>query len=77
MKKRLKNGEIILLTNEEFQTSIGDDDVRVARLNFKDGLPSWANGWTIEFNGELLHHSKTFKSFENRLKKLVEKWNLK
>jgi hypothetical protein len=79
LKNRLKQGEIIRLNNEEHQFSIGDDDVSHARLHFTkkyDWGPSWAHGWHIWFNGKLIHHSKTFKSFEKRLTKLIEKWDL-
>jgi hypothetical protein len=76
LKQRLTTGEIIRLNNEEHQFSIGDDDVRCARLHFEEHSPSWANGWHIWFNGELIHNSKTFKSFEKRLTKLIEKWSL-
>ena len=76
LKSRLKSGEEIILSNENFQSSIGEDDVRMAYLEFRDDVPTWAIGFNILFNGELLHTSKTFKSFENRLKKLIQKWNL-
>ncbi len=76
LKRRLQNKEEIILSNENFQSSIGEDDIRMATLEFRDDMPSWANGFSIMFNGELLHTSKTFKSFDNRLKKLIQKWNL-
>ncbi len=76
LKNRLKRGEVVMLSNEKFQSSIGDDDIRLATLKFEDDRPSWASGFSIVFNGELLHLSKTFKSFDNRLKKLIQKWNL-
>mgnify|MGYP003146116988 FL=1 len=76
LKNRLKQGEVIRLSNEEHQFSIGDDDVRHARLHFEDWGTSWAHGWHIWFNCKLIHHSKTFKSFEKRLTKLIEKWDL-
>ena len=76
LKSRLKSGEEIILSNENFQSRIGEDDVRMAYLEFRDDVPTWAIGFNILFNGKLLHTSKTFKSFENRLKKLIQKWNL-
>jgi len=76
LKRRLLNGEEVVLSNENFQSRIGEDDIRMAYLEFRDDVPSWAIGFNILFNGELLHTSKTFKSFDNRLKKLVQKWNL-
>jgi hypothetical protein len=65
------------MSNEVHQESIGDDDIRFATLRLHTGQPSWANGYSIEFNGAMLHHSKTYKSFENRLRVLTDKWNLK
>jgi hypothetical protein len=75
LKKRLKYGYVITLSNESFQESVGQDDVRIAELRQRQNH-SWANGFIIEFNGEIIHHSKTFNSFEKRLNKLIEKWNL-
>ena len=75
LKNRLKKEFVITLSNERFQESIGNDDIRIAELRqIQDH--SWANGFTIEFNGEVLHSSKTFSSFQKRLNKLIEKWNL-
>jgi len=37
----------------------------------------FGENFKIWFNGELLHSSKTLKSFEKRLNILIEKWNLK
>ena len=76
LKQRLKQGEVIRLNNEEHQFSIGDDDIRCGRLHFEECGRSWENGWHIWFNGRLIHHSKTFKSFEKRLEVLIEKWSL-
>jgi hypothetical protein len=75
LKNRLKEGFVITLTNESFQERIGDDDVRFAEIRQRQNH-SWANGFIIEFNGKNIHHSKTFNSFEKRLNKLIEKWNL-
>ena len=77
LKIRLQNSEEVILSNEIFQQEKGQYDIRMATLEFRDDLPSWANGFKITFNGELLHSSKTFKSFEKRLNKLIDKWDLK
>ena len=62
LKNRLKKEFVITLSNERFQESIGNDDIRIAELRqIQDH--SWANGFTIEFNGEVLHSSKTFALF--------------
>jgi len=74
----LKKGSTILLSNKEHQFNIGKDDIRIARLELEqDNTHTWVNGFKIWFNGELLHSSKTFKSFEKRLNILIEKWDLK
>ena len=75
LKNRLKEGWVITLSNEDFQASIGDDDIRMATLIQRQNH-SWANGFSIEFNGKIIHVCKTFNSFEKRLNKLIEKWNL-
>jgi len=75
LKTRLKKGFVITLSNENFQAITGDDDIRMATLIQRQNH-SWANGFSIEFNGEMVHTSKTFNSFEKRLNKLIEKWNL-
>ena len=76
LQQRLKQGERLMLSNELHQASIGDDDIRVAHLEFIDDCPIWANGFKITFNGMLIHSSKTFKSFEKRLNTLIDKWTL-
>lgn len=75
--KRLKNGEKFFFNNEDFQISIGNDDIRQAKVFWQDGgRNQWRTGFCIWFNGVMLHHSKTFKPMENRLNKLIDKWNL-
>jgi len=32
MRKKLLNGEVICMSNEEYQTSMGGDDIRTAEL---------------------------------------------
>lgn len=76
MKEKLLKGEMIRMSNEEYQTSIGGDDIRIAEISFEESVDS-KEYYKIFFNGCLIHMSKTFKPFEKRLKQLVEKWNLK
>jgi len=76
--QELKNGNTVLFSNEEHQLSIREDNIRIARVEFEqDNSNDWANGFKIWFNGKLIHSSKTFKSLQNRLDKLIDKWNLK
>ena len=67
LKARLKEEEIVL--------SNLNNDLAILKLRNESGN-TWANGFSIEFNGKNIHHSKTFKSFENRLNKLINKWDL-
>jgi hypothetical protein len=75
-QKELKKGNEFFFNNEEFQESIGEDDIREARVEFDDNFQSWAKGFKIWFNGMLVHHSKTFSSMERKLNELKETWNL-
>lgn len=78
-KQDLLNEQRFSFSNEEFQESNGEDDIRIATCFFIDhGLRnSWATGFKIEFNGQLVHSSKTFDSMQNKLNKLIGKWHLK
>ena len=67
LKARLKEEEITL-SNE-------NNDVAILKFR-NESNNTWANGFSIEFNCKIIHSSKTFKSFENRLNILIEKWNL-
>lgn len=73
-QKELKEGKKFFFTNERHQELIGGDDIRGATVLFHKpwNIPSF----TIWFNGAIIHSSKTFKSCENRLNKLIEKWHL-
>lgn len=71
-QKALKEGKNFIFDNEAFQTSIKCDDIRSAEIGFSPKLDKF---W-IEFNGKLIHTSKTFKSLMNRLNKLIKDWNL-
>jgi hypothetical protein len=76
LKSRLLNRELVRLSNEQHCISIGSDDYRSAELTFDAPRPHMQKQFKIWFNGEIIHLSKTFKSFENRLLKLIGKWNL-
>jgi hypothetical protein len=76
-EKNLKNGVVFEMNNQSYIDSIGDDDLRGARIQyFDDSLGHWRTGFQLWFNGGLIHHCKTFKSLENRLTKLIDKWHL-
>lgn len=75
-EKTLKNGTIFCLNNQQHQEGIGGDDIRSAEVSFNKSSEKWAEGFKIIFNGETIHTSKSFKSLQNRLKKLCSKWNL-
>ena len=74
--QELKSGESFFFNNELWCEGNESDDFRQAKVYFKDHGPLWSRGFYLWFNGALLHTSKTFKSLENRLSKLVLKWNL-
>lgn len=78
LKKRLLSGETVTFSNEEYQLGLKTDDpnLRGGKVFYKES-PSWVQGYKIWFNGALIHHCKTWKSFERRLNILIEKWNLK
>lgn len=78
IKERLHSGEHVYFNNEEHQIYIGEDDIREADVWYvnEKGMRSWQNGYYIFFNGEMIHYSKTFKSLEKRLNKLIEDWTL-
>ena len=77
-KEDLLNGEEFLFNNERHCERMQLDDFREATISFFDGgsSHSWATGFKIEFNCKLIHSSKTFKSMENKLNKLISTWNL-
>lgn len=73
LKERLKAGEVVSFDNSK----ANPDDHRTAECSFRDSSSNiWANGFKIDFNGELLISTKCFKTFNRRLDKLKEKWNL-
>jgi hypothetical protein len=77
-EKNLKLGYMFIFDNLAYQEKIKGDDLRTAEVSFKrpeDGFV-YPGEFHIWFNGSLIHSSKTFKSLQNRLKILVDKWNL-
>jgi hypothetical protein len=77
LEQQLRNGEHINFDNEKFCEQNQLDDFRNALCTFRnENNNTWANGFSIRFNGKCIHLSKTFKSFENKLNKLKAKWNL-
>ena len=76
---KMKGGEINF-SNEEYQRSIGEDDIREATLTDhtkRMDRPNWARTYNIWFNGELMHSYKTFQSAKSKIAVLIDKWNLK
>lgn len=70
-------GNQFLYSNEAYQISIENDDIRSARVFYEENKRhTWATGYKIEFNGKLIHSSKTFPSMMRRLNTLIAKWNL-
>lgn len=76
-QKELKSGKRFIFSNEKYQTSTQNDDIRTAEVYWEE-IPnhSWATGFKIFFNGSLIHSSKTFKSCQNKLNSLIKTWNL-
>jgi hypothetical protein len=77
-EKALREGKTFVFDNEKHQISIEGDDLRAAEVKFREptGQWNWASEFHLWFNGELIHTCKTFKSVNNRLNKLIEKWHL-
>ena len=76
-KQELLAGKVFKFDNEEFQVAIKNDDIRSAEVRFEEPFGCFHKEFKIEFNGALIHMSKTFKSFEKRLNKLINDWHLK
>ena len=74
--KELKAGKRFCFDNSAFQESIRGNDLRGAEIWHDSNLPGWISGFKIQFNGQLVHSSKTFKSMLSRLNKLINTWNL-
>ena len=76
-KQDLTNGEQFTFSNEAHQIRNGSDDIREATVMFREhDKQSWATGFKIEFNGKLVHSSKTFPPMIKKLQKLVNEWHL-
>lgn len=76
LKQRLiNNREVISFDNEQHCIRTKTDDIRTAEI-WHDARGTFT-GFKIWFNGEIIHSSKTFPSFEKRLNQLIEKWGLK
>lgn len=70
----LLNGEVFHFSNEQYQESICNDDIRNAEVFFTN--KHTISGYKIYFNGALIHSSKTYLSMINRLELLVNDWHL-
>ena len=70
--KKLKEGKVFNLTNENYQMKIGDDDIRMARV-FHEPRFDW---YVIMFNGATIYCGGSFTYFKRRLKKLIQDWTL-
>jgi hypothetical protein len=70
------NGDKLVFNNERHQVEVlEDDDIRGGEAFF-NRESGWRRGFLIFFNGGCIHHCLTFKSFINRMEKLIEKWDL-
>ena len=67
LKNRLLKGELI-----EFQS-----ETSTLEVSFDNSTRTWANGFKIALNAELVHSCKTFKSMETKLNKLISTFKLK
>ena len=76
MKKNLLQGKRYLFNNENYCIEHETGDIRGCEVWYNDSPATWLNGFKIEFNGVLVHSSKTFKAMENKLYALIEKWHL-
>ena len=75
MKQELINGKHFHFSNENHCINTESDDIRGAECWFNP-VSGWLGGFKIEFNGELIHSSKTFTAFKKRLDKLISDWHL-
>ena len=73
LKELLRLGKTVVFDNERTFT----DDFRSAECTFRDEkLNAWANGFKIEFNGQIVVSSTRFDVFERKLEQLRKDWNL-
>ena len=75
MKQQLINGKHFHFNNENHCINTDNDDIRGAECWFNP-VAGWLGGFKIEFNGSLIHSSKTFVAFKKRLDKLISDWHL-
>jgi hypothetical protein len=66
LKNRLLEGEVV-----EFHSETGTLEV-----SFNDSVRTWDSGFKIVLNAKLVHSSKTFKSMETKLNKLISTFEL-
>ena len=69
LNTRLLAGQTITFDNQEFHS------VRIT-VEFKHDLRESENGFRITMNNVLVHLSKGFASFEKKLIKIVDEWEL-
>lgn len=73
MKQLLMNGKVVVFDNERTFT----DDFMSAECSFRDSpVNAWANGFKIEFNGQIVVNSTRFDVFLRKLEQLKKDWNL-
>jgi len=72
----LLNGEVFHFSNEQYQESICNDDVRNAEVFYHNSKYQLGRGYKIYFNGALIHFSKTYLPMISRLATLVNDWHL-
>jgi len=66
LKKRLLEGEVVELHSE----------TSAAEVFFDDSVHTWNNGFKIVLNCKVIHSSKTFKSMQNKLNKVISTFEL-
>ena len=69
MEKQLKSGTILDFDNSLWCELNQSEDIMFGHIQWDNTF-----GFGIFFNGKCIHSSKTFKSMNNRLIKLMDKW---
>ena len=73
----LLNGTAFHFSNEQYQNSIGSDDIREAKVYYRqDKYASWINGYKLWFNGSLIWTCKNYIPMIKRLNELINTWHL-
>ena len=68
LKQLLKSGKVVVFDNE----TTFNDDFRSAECSFRDEpVNAWANGFKIEFNGEVVVSSTRFDVAEPLTRKRI------